>query len=131
MRTASDTQITIDERDSRPVYRQVADGIKELIARGALGEGMALPSVRQLAGDLGVNMNTIASAYRELQSEGLVAVRHGSGAIVMRRDLASDATERGRRALRAALTELLLSGMPGDDIKAVVSDELAGLSEGT
>ncbi|HSQ24044.1 MAG TPA: GntR family transcriptional regulator, partial [Pyrinomonadaceae bacterium] len=58
--------ITIDETDRRPVYRQVADEIKGLIARGALSEGMALPPVRQVADDLGVNLNTIAAAYREL-----------------------------------------------------------------
>jgi GntR family transcriptional regulator len=74
--------ITIDETDRRPVYRQVADEIKGLIARGALSEGMALPPVRQVADDLGVNLNTIAAAYRELQKEGLLRVRHGSGAVV-------------------------------------------------
>jgi GntR family transcriptional regulator len=63
--------ITIDESDRRPVYRQVADEIKGLIARGELREGMALPPVRQVADDLGVNLNTIAAAYRELQKEGL------------------------------------------------------------
>src|SRR5436305_14258754 len=85
--------ITIDELDRRPIYRQVADEIKALIARGALSEGMALPPVRQVADDLGVNLNTIAAAYRELQKEGLLKVRHGSGAIVasVRTALQSDA----------------------------------------
>src|SRR5438034_628757 len=63
--------ITIDESDRRPIYRQVADEIKGLIARGELREGMALPPVRQVADDLGINLNTIAAAYRELQREGL------------------------------------------------------------
>ena len=58
--------ILIDESDPRPIYRQVADEIRRLIAAGALAEGEALPSVRQVAVDLGVNLNTIASAYREL-----------------------------------------------------------------
>src|ERR1051326_2647771 len=56
--------ITIDELDRRPIYRQVAEEIKALIARGSLSEGMALPPVRQVADDLGVNLNTIAAAYR-------------------------------------------------------------------
>ena len=59
--------LTVDFNDKRPLYQQVADGIKALIARGVLREGMTLPSVRQVAGDLGVNLNTIAVAYRELQ----------------------------------------------------------------
>jgi GntR family transcriptional regulator len=62
--------ITIDEADKRPVYRQIAEEIKVLIARGELEEGMALPPVRQVADDLGVNLNTIATAYRELQKRG-------------------------------------------------------------
>ena len=77
--------ITIDETDRRPIYRQVADEIKALIARGSLSEGMALPPVRQVADDLGVNLNTIAAAYRELQKEGLLKVRHGAGATVLSR----------------------------------------------
>src|SRR5437773_1969147 len=77
--------LTIDTNDPRPIYQQVADGIKESIARGMLPEGALLPSVRQLAADLGVNLNTIASAYRELQEEGLIVVKHGSGSVVTSR----------------------------------------------
>jgi len=58
--------LTIDPEDKIPIYRQVADGIKALIARRDLAEGTQLPPVRQLAADLGVNLNTIAVAYREL-----------------------------------------------------------------
>ena len=76
--------VVVDENDGRPIYRQVADGIRALIAKGELKEGAQLPPVRQLASDLGVNLNTIATAYRELQAEGLINVRHGSGAVVER-----------------------------------------------
>ena len=51
--------ITIDEEDARPMYRQIVEEIKSLIARGELQEGAALPPVRQLAADLGVNLNTV------------------------------------------------------------------------
>ena len=64
--------ITIDERDKRPLYQQVVDEIKSLIAGGELPEGSSLPPVRQVAADLGVNLNTIAYAYRQLQKQGLV-----------------------------------------------------------
>ena len=87
--------ITIDELDRRPIYRQIAEEIKALIARGSLSEGMALPPVRQVAEDLGVNLNTIAAAYRELQKEGLLTVRHGSGAVVSSRSAQSVAREFG------------------------------------
>src|SRR5207245_1672177 len=57
--------ITIDESDRRPIYRQVADEIKSLIARGELREGMAFPTGRQAADELGINLNTISAAYRD------------------------------------------------------------------
>src|SRR5438552_7242491 len=71
--------LTINTTDARPIYQQVADGIKELIARGKLEGGAALPPVRQLAADLGVNLNTIATAYRELEKDGLVVIKHAVG----------------------------------------------------
>jgi GntR family transcriptional regulator len=120
--------LTVDPEDKTPIYRQVADGIKNLIARRELAEGASLPPVRQLAGDLGVNLNTIAAAYRELQSEGLIVVKHGSGAIVASSTSAPEkGDERLRRPLRAALTELVLAGLPLQAIMNIVSAELKGL----
>src|ERR1051325_8454016 len=123
--------ITIDETDRRPIYRQVADEIKGLIARGSLSEGMALPPVRQLAADLGVNLNTIAAAYRELQDEGLIVVKHGSGALVASRTIPRPSDDELRRPLRTALTQLVLAGLPRGKILSLVSDELLSLMKGT
>ena len=92
--------ITVDEADGRPIYRQIADELKALIARGELREGAPLPPVRQLAGDLGVNLNTVAIAYRELQAEGLLNVRHGAGATVAARDADRTAGEESCEPLR-------------------------------
>lgn len=119
--------LTVDFEDKRPLYQQVIDGIKELIARGALKEGMSLPSVRQVAGDLGVNLNTIAAAYRQLQEEGLVAVRHGAGAVVKARRTESAGEDELRKGLRAALTELVLAGLGERDIVSRVREELASI----
>ena len=122
--------ITIDEADARPIYRQIADEIKALIAQGELPAGAPLLSVRELAANLGVNLNTIATAYRELQAEGLVEIRHGTGATVASRT-ANDKTEAElRRPLRAALTTLVLSGLPRAQIMSVVRDELGDLLKG-
>ena len=123
--------LTIDTNDARSIYQQVADGIKGLIARGELPEGTALPPVRQLANDLGVNLNTIATAYRELQKEGLLAVKHGSGAVVASRT----ATERNHdellRPLRTALTELVLAGLKPNKIVEIVLQELRTVTKGS
>lgn len=122
--------ITIDEQDARPVYRQVADGIKALIARGELREGVQLPPVRQIAADLGVNLNTIAVAYRELAAEGLLEIRHGAGATVLSRLASEKTAEELRRPLRQALTGLVLAGWTRAEITGLVGEELRGLLKG-
>ena len=119
--------ITIDETDRRPIYRQVADEIKALIARGSLSEGMALPPVRQVADDLGVNLNTIAAAYRELQKEGLLKVRHGAGATVLSRRLTQLSDNDLRKTLRASLAHMALAGLPRTEITEIVNEELGDL----
>ena len=122
--------LTINTNDPRPIYQQVADGIKELIALGKLPQGAPLPPVRQLAADLGVNLNTIAIAYRELQKDGLIVIKHGSGSVVA----SSTTTERSpddlRRPLRTALTELVLAGLSSTKILSMVIRELRTVGRG-
>lgn len=74
--------ITIDRKLEDPVYAQVADQIRRHIASGALEPGTALPSVRELGSDLGVNLNTIARAYRLLEGEGFLQIRDRAGVTV-------------------------------------------------
>ena len=119
--------ITIDERDERPLYQQIVDEIKGLIARGELGEGSSLPPVRQVSSDLGVNLNTVAFAYRKLQKEGLIRVRHGSGAVVKSRTLSEKAEEQLRVQVRTSLTQLFLAGLNRAEIKTMVNEELSSL----
>jgi GntR family transcriptional regulator len=116
--------LTISTTDPRPIYQQVADGIKELIARGKLAEGAALPPVRQVAADLGVNLNTIATAYRELQKDGLIIIKHGSGAAVAPRTVTDRTHDELLRPLRTALTELVLAGLSSSKILSMVVREL-------
>ena len=116
--------LTIDTTDARPIYQQVADGIKALIAHGKLAEGAPLPPLRQLAADLGVNLNTIATAYRTLQDAGLIVVKHGSGAVVASQTSVERSEEELVRPLRAALTDLILSGLSTDRIARIVMREL-------
>ena len=76
----ADLQITIDLDSTTPVYRQIADEVRGLVATGRLQDGDELPSVRQLGAMVGVNQNTVANAYRQLATEGLVDLRHGASA---------------------------------------------------
>jgi len=121
--------LTIDTTDARPIYQQVADGIKKLIARGKLAEGTLLPPVRQLAADLGVNLNTIATAYRELQKDGLIVIKHGSGSVVASRTITERSQEELLRPLRTALTELVLAGLSSSKILSMVSRELSTVAK--
>ncbi|HUJ22294.1 MAG TPA: GntR family transcriptional regulator [Bryobacteraceae bacterium] len=121
--------LTVDAGDKQPIYLQIVDGIKALIASGRLREGMALPSVRQVAGDLGVNLNTIAVAYRQLQDEGLVTVRHGAGAVIASRRPRDIQPGELRKPLRTALTQLILAGLSDREILAAVREELAPLRQ--
>ena len=116
--------LTLQVNDKRPIYQQITDGIKALIACGDLCEGMTLPSVRQVAGDLGINLNTVAVAYRQLQDEGFVTVRHGAGAVIApRTPRPVDETEL-YKPLRTALTQLILSGLTDGEIVEAVREEL-------
>jgi GntR family transcriptional regulator len=119
--------LTVDASDKRPIYQQIVDGVKALIANGVLRDGAPLPSVRQVADDLRVNLNTIAAAYRQLQDEGFLSVRHGAGAVVSIRPGRSVEAEDLRKPLRPALTELILAGLADKEIVGIVREELQAL----
>ena len=123
--------ITIDETDRRALYQQVVDEIKSLIARGELQEGSPLPPVRQVASDLGVNLNTIAFAYRRLQSEGLIRIKHGAGAVVTTTTLDQKTYEQLCTQLCTALTHLVLAGLKRGEIKTLVEGQLNELQKGS
>ena len=74
--------IRIDQSDEVPIYLQIRNQIIEGIARGELSSGDSLPSVRQLAADLGINLHTVNKAYAVLRDEGYVAMRGRKGAFI-------------------------------------------------
>jgi GntR family transcriptional regulator len=116
--------ITIDETDARAIYQQVVDEIKALIAAGELVNGSSLPPVRQVAADLGVNLNTVAYAYRELQKAGLIKVKHGAGAVVISQVMPQASEQQLQARLMPALTDLVLSGLTRAEVLAVVNNAL-------
>ena len=74
--------ININYRDPRPIYAQVRDGFQQLIISGLLPPDYKMPSVRELAGELAINPNTIQRAYRELEAEGYIFSVPGKGSFV-------------------------------------------------
>jgi GntR family transcriptional regulator len=124
--------IAIDRRLSRPVYEQVADQMRELIAAGVLRPGTPLPSVRELASDLGVNLNTIARGYRLLQSEGFLEIRDRAGVVVAppAEKIARSPREELLGQLRTVLARLKQAGMQKDELLATARSEVLALDGG-
>jgi GntR family transcriptional regulator len=75
----------VDPRSSKPLYQQLIIGIKEAVAKQILTPGEKLPSVRELAGQIAINPNTIAKAYQELEREGIIETMRGRGTFVVER----------------------------------------------
>src|SRR3954464_449979 len=119
----------IDPRSPTPLYAQIASRLRVAIASGELQPGEPLPSVRQLAARLRINPATVVQAYRDLETEGLVATRHGAGTFVQ--DVASDRRKRDRAAEAKRLVRELLAhagslGITAADLRSAVDEELNG-----
>jgi GntR family transcriptional regulator len=87
----SDSGFVLSHADGRPMYLQIIEQIRQRIAIGDWPAGEQLPSIRQLATDLGVSVITVKRAYFELEREGVIATQHGKGSIV------ADGTDVGAR----------------------------------
>lgn len=92
----------IDPSSGTPIYRQLADQVRQAVASGVLRAGDRLPSVRDLAAELAVNPNTIAKAYQELEREGVIETPRGKGSFIADRDHIASADERLRQFAEAA-----------------------------
>ncbi len=107
--------IQLNYRDSRPIYEQVRDGLRQLLMGGGILPGEKLPSVRSLAAKLTINPNTIQRAYEALEKEGYVYTLVGKGTFAAER---SDVNEGRRQDLLALFdqtaAELLFLGATAD-----------------
>lgn len=93
--------IRIAPSDPAPIWNQIEEGVRRLVASGALRPGAAVPSVRDLARELNVNPATVAKAYQRLTEAGVLTVRRGEGTYVSDAPPSMSRTERAR-ALREA-----------------------------
>ena len=118
--------VTINYRDGRPFYEQVKDDLRRLVVSGALQPGEKLPSVRELAGQLAINPNTIQRAYRELEAEGYIVSVPGKGSFAARREKQDD-PRRGEllTRLRETARELKWLGMTTEEI----CEEIGGMTD--
>ena len=98
--------LTVDPGDAAPIWRQIEQGVRRLVASGALRPGSPVPSVRELSLELRVNPATVAKAYQRLTQAGVLAMRRGEGTFVAdsppaRRVTAAGSCGRGRCATPA------------------------------
>jgi GntR family transcriptional regulator len=111
-----------------PLYLQLMEQVKHAVETGALRPGDRLPAIRALAQELVMNSNTVVRAYRELEHEGIVELRHGLGAFI------SDSVEERRKLMRKAQTvvqsavERLRSwGATEEEIRRLFENELSAM----
>lgn len=113
--------ISLNYRDSRPIYEQIKDGLRKLIVTGAIGTDEKLPSVRSLATQLSINPNTIQRAYEALESEGYVYSVPGKGSFAA----PNTGVDEGRKhdllhTFDQTAGELLFLGVSGEELWARV-----------
>ncbi len=115
----------VDTASRLPIYEQLAQQVREGVARGDLGPGDRLPSVRQLAEELVVNPNTIARAYTEVEREGLVVSQPGRGIFVAQPKNELTKAARDRRLLESLdrwLTEAVHLGYSAAEVVRLVTE---------
>ena len=118
--------LRLNPTSGTPLYVQLVERLKHSIATGAIKAGEQLPSVRKMAEDLVINPNTVVRAYRDLESEGIVELRHGSGVFVCE-SVAGRAgvMKKAEPIVRAAVHRLESLDLAEDDIRRLMENELA------
>jgi GntR family transcriptional regulator len=114
-----------------PIYLQLMEQVKHAIETGALRAGEQLPGIRPLAEELVINPNTVAKAYRELEHEGIIELRHGAGAFVSanaRGKKLTDKLRAGQTVVASAVEKLRARGLTDEEIRRLFEAELAGLT---
>ncbi len=116
-----------------PIYLQLMEQVKHAIETGALRPGEQLPGIRPLAEELVINPNTVAKAYRELEHEGVIELRHGAGAFVSGQSAkskkAADSLRTAQPIVVAAVERLRDRGLTDEEIRRLFEAELAGLTK--
>ncbi|MEV7089782.1 GntR family transcriptional regulator [Streptomyces sp. NPDC093085] len=105
-------------------YQQLVQQVRHALRLGLLAEGDRLPTVKEVAGRLAINPNTVLKAYRELEHDGLVAARQGVGTFVTRTLPGASPAALGplRKDLRRWLTKARLTGLDDESIEALFLD---------
>jgi GntR family transcriptional regulator len=107
------TDLRIDPTDATPIWSQIEEGLRRLVASGSLAPGTVVPSVRDLARELRINPATVAKAYQRLTDAGVLTVRRGDGTYVAEKPPAMSKAERARLLREAAVRYASLAATLG------------------
>jgi GntR family transcriptional regulator len=122
----------LNQSSGVPLYLQLMDQVKHAIDTGALKPGDRLPPIRNLAEDLVMNPNTVVRAYRELEHEGIVELKHGSGAFIAEAVVGrAPLMRKAQTIVQAALEKLQALGLNADEIRRLWESALAVAHEKT
>ena len=124
--------IRVDSQNGVPVYEQIVRQVMFAIADGLVAPGDLLPSVRELARELAINPNTVARAYRDLQSQGVVEFASGIGLAVKsgaKRECQTQRRQLLQHRIGLALEEAFLSGLDTEAIRRMVDAEITRLDK--
>lgn len=116
----------LNQSSGIPIYLQLIEQVKHAVETGALREGDQLPTIRKVAVDLVMNPNTVVRAYRELEHEGVIELKHGSGAFI--KESAGGRARVMRKAqtvVQSAIERLGSLGLTEDELRRVFENELA------
>lgn len=121
--------LRLDLHAALPPYEQLRSQIAEMIASGVLADGSRLPTIRQLAADLGVADGTVARAYRELERDGWIEARRRHGSYVRHPDRlkATDRDEALREAATAFAVRVAQAGADPDDAVRIIRETLRSM----
>jgi GntR family transcriptional regulator len=117
---------SIDQKSGIPIYVQIMDRIKHLIATGALQPGDQLPTIRELAVNLTINLHTVAHAYAELEREGFLTIQRGRGTFItdghVEQELEALRTQKLQTLVESLFAEIVNLGYEPDEVEeALVS----------
>jgi GntR family transcriptional regulator len=112
--------LRIDPRDAVPIWKQIEDQVRRMVAQGALPPGVSVPSVRDLARELAVNPATVSKAYQGLCDGGVLEVRRGAGTFVSGSPPLRARGERAREMKEAATRYVAVAATIGADVDEAV-----------
>ena len=123
--------LSINQHDNRPIYLQIINQIKEQVGNGTLKPGDELPSVREVADSLGINLHTVRNAYLKLRDQGIINLHLGRRARIAKRlpqrhpNIETDIQIR----LKELITDALVQGIQIEDLRKLIDRQMDQLKK--